>query len=143
MAEILFNLLNILPLPVWVGMLLFPRTHYTQRLVTSYWPYLVLSGVYALFLIVSLFDSSGGGFSFSFDALRSGLASEWAFLAAWAHFVTFDLFVGVWVFRDAKYWGINPTVFLFLCLFAGPLGLGVYLLVRGRKAKNDPVRVLN
>ena len=143
MAEVLFNLLNILPLPVWVGMLLFPKTHYTQRLVTSYWYFTALCGVYLLFLLVSLVTSAGGGFSLSFDTLRSGLAGEWAFLAAWAHFITFDLFVGVWLFRDAKYWGINPGLFLLGTLFAGPVGLGSYLLVRQRRSKTDPVRVIN
>ena len=142
MAETLFNLLNILPLPIWVGMLLFPRTRYTQNLVMAYWPYLVLSGVYLLFLLVSLF-ASGGGFGLSFDALRASLGSEWAFLAAWAHFVTFNLFVGVWIFRDAKYWGINPGIFLLLTLLAGPVGLGAYLLLRQRKGKSDPARVVN
>lgn len=141
MAETLFNLLNLLPLPIWAGMLLFPRTRYTQRLVMAYWPYLVLGGVYALFLLVSL--TQAAGFSLNFDALRAGLGGEWAFLAAWAHFITFDLFVGVWIFRDAKYWGVNPGMFLLGTLFAGPLGLGAYLLVRERKAKNDPVRMVN
>lgn len=142
MAETLFNLLNLLPLPIWVGMLLFPRTRFTQRLVMSYWPYILLGGIYVLFLLVSLLRPSGG-FSLSFDALRAGVSGEWAFLAAWAHFVTLDLFVGVWIFRDAKYWGVNPGLFLLATLFAGPLGLGSYLLVRNRKAKHDPVRVLN
>lgn len=142
MAETLFNLLNILPLPIWVGMLLFPRTNYTQRLVMAYWPYIALGGLYLLFLLVSIV-MSGGGFSLSFDALRTGLASEWSFLAAWAHFVTFDLFVGVWIFRDAKYWGINPGLFLLLTLFAGPIGLGAYLIIRERNAKKDPTRVVN
>jgi len=142
MAETLFNLLNILPLPIWVGMLLFPRTKYTQRLVMAYWPYMVLGGLYLLFLLVSIV-TSGTGFSLSFDALRAGLASEWAFLAAWAHFITFDLFIGVWIFRDAKYWGINPGLFLLFTLFAGPIGLGAYLVMRERKSKSDPTRVIN
>lgn len=142
MAETLFNLLNILPLPIWLGMLLFPRTRYTQRLVMAYWPYMVLGGLYLLFLLVSI-GLGSGGFSLSFDALRAGLAGEWAFLAAWAHFVTFDLFVGVWIFRDAKYWGINPGLFLLLTLFAGPIGLGSYLVMRERKSKSDPTRVIN
>lgn len=142
MTENLFNLLNLLPLPIWVSMILFPRTRFTQRLVMSYWPYMVLGGIYALFLVVSLVSATGG-ISFSFAALRTGLSAEWAFLAAWAHFVTLDLFVGVWMFRDAKYWGINPTLYLILTLFAGPLGLGLYLFMRQRKSKTDPARVVN
>ena len=142
MTEGLFNFLNILPLPIWVSMILFPRTRFTQRMVMSYWPYMVLGAVYLLFLLVSIF-TAGGGFNINFDALRAGLSGEWAFLAAWAHFITFDLFVGVWIFRDAKYWGINPTVFLILTLFAGPVGLGAYLVMRERTDKTGGARVVN
>ncbi len=145
MAETLFNILNLLPLPIWLGMLLFPRARWTQRLVLSYWPFIALGGIYTLLLIVALVGggSGVGGFSFSFDALRAGFSSEWGFLAGWAHYLALDLFAGVWIFRDAKYWGVNPAVFLLLTLFAGPLGLASYLLVRQRKVKNDPVRVVN
>jgi Domain of unknown function (DUF4281) len=94
-----------------------------------------------VFIIVSLFQ--GGGFSFTFDGIRQGLSSEWGFLVAWAHFITLDLFTGVWIFRDAKYYGINPILFLIVTLFAGPLGLMIYLLVRQRRSKQDPVRTLN
>ena len=143
MAETLFNLLNILPMPIWLGMLLFPRARFTQRLVLAYWPYMVLGGIYALFLLVSIATSTGGGFSISFDALRTGISNEWAFAAAWAHFICLDLFTGVWIFRDAKYWGRNPGIFLILTLFFGPLGLASYLFYRQRLSKKDPVRTLN
>lgn len=142
MTENLFNLLNILPMPIWLGMLLFPRTRYTQRLVMAYWPYIALGSIYLLFLIMALFTSSTG-FNLNFHALRTGLSSEWSFLAVWAHVITFDLFSGVWIFRDAKYWGINPGLFLLLTLFLGPLGLASYLLYRQRKSKNDPAKNLN
>mgnify|MGYP006362941809 FL=1 len=140
MTQTLFNLLNLLPLPVWLGMILFPRTRYTQNLVMSYWYYIVLAAVYFLFLLVSF---TQGGLDFSFEGIRLGLSNEWGGLTAWAHFIVLDLFVGVWIFRDAKYWGINPTLFVLLTLFAGPLGLGSYLLMRQRKSKSDPVRNLN
>jgi len=141
MAETLFSLLNLLPLPVWLGMLLFPRARFTERMVLSYWPYIVLGGLYTLLLLVAL--ASGGGFDLSFGALRESFSREWVFLAGWAHLLTLDLFAGVWIFRDAKYWGIRPRLFVLLTLFFGPLGLASYLLRRERKAKNDPVKVLN
>ncbi len=140
MAQNLFNLLNLLPLPVWLGMILFPRTRYTQNLVMSYWYYIALAAVYLLFLLASF---TQGGLDFSFEGIRRGLSSEWGGLTAWAHFIVLDLFTGVWIFRDAKYWGINPTLFVLLTLFAGPLGLGSYLLMRQRKSKSDPIRNLN
>ena len=141
MAETVFSLLNILPLPLWLGMLLFPRSRFTERLVLAYWPYIALAGFYALLLIAAL--ASSGGFDLSFDGLRRGLSLEWGFLALWAHVLTLDLFAGVWVFRDAKYWGTEARPFVLLTLFLGPLGLGTYLLLRRRKAKHDPVQLLN
>lgn len=141
MAETVFSLLNVLPLPLWLGMLLFPRTRFTERLVLAYWPYVALSGVYILLLVVAL--TFGGGFDLSFDGLRRGLSLEWGFLALWAHLLTLDLFAGVWIFRDAKYWGMEARPFVLLTLFLGPIGLGAYLLLRRRKARKDPIRLLN
>lgn len=51
MAETVFSLLNILPLPLWLGMLLFPRARFTERLVQAYWPYIALGALYALLLV--------------------------------------------------------------------------------------------
>lgn len=140
--ETLFGLVSILPMPVWGAMLLFPRTDFTRRLVSASWPLIALAGVYLTLMIVSLFAGGGVG-SLSFDALRAGVGSEWGFLVAWTHMIALDLFAGIWIFRDAKYWDINPTWFLVGTLLAGPLGLGVYLWVRSRQDRNDPVRLLN
>ena len=142
MAETLFNVINILPLPIWLSMILFPKLRFTQNLVLAYWPFVVLGGIYTALLLAAI-STSGGGFSLGFDALRAGLSSEWGFLAAWTHYLALDLFAGVWIFRDAKYWGINPTIYLVATLLAGPLGLAAYLVMRGRKTKADPVRTLN
>ena len=141
MAETVFSLLNILPLPLWLGMLLFPRARFTERLVQAYWPYIALGAVYTLLLVGAL--ATGTGFDLSFDALRQGLSLEWGFLALWAHLLTLDLFTGVWLFRDAKYWGMEARPYVLLTLFAGPLGLGAYLLARQRQVKDDPIKLLN
>lgn len=142
MAENLFSLLTILPLPVWLSMLLFPRRRFTQQLVTSPWPFIALGGIYTVLLLVALMLGAGG-FDLSFDALRQALSLEWGFLVAWAHLLTLDLFAGVWLFRDAKYWGINPGLYLLLTLVAGPLGLASYLLARQRRVRHDPARTIN
>lgn len=142
MAETWFSFLNLLPLPIWLSMMLFPKQRFTQKMVLSYWPFIVLGGLYTLFLLISLVTSPGG-FDLSFDALRQSLTQEWAFVAAWTHYLALDLFAGVWIFRDAKYWGITPTWFLLFTLLAGPFGLASYLLWRQRKKRNDPIRTLN
>jgi hypothetical protein len=58
--------------------------------------------------------------------------------AAWAHFLAFDLFVGRWAYlgsreRGMSAWIMAPTLFLILML--GPLGFGLYLIVRALAAR--------
>ncbi len=142
MAETFFNFFTILPLPIWASMILFPRARFTQRIVLSNWPYIVLGGIYTVLLISQILTTTQP-LGFSFQALRAGLNSELGFLAGWMHYLTLDLFVGVWIFRDAKYWGISASVFLLVTLFSGPLGLAGYLIIRHRKSKTDPIKNLN
>ena len=53
---------------------------------------------------------------------------------AWVHFLAFDLFVGRWVYLDARARGVSPwatSPLLFATLMVGPVGLLGYLAVRG------------
>ena len=140
--DTLFGLVSLLPMPMWGAMLLFPRTEFTRRLTGASWPLIALAGVYGALLLVALI---AGGIepSLTFDALRETVAGPWGFLAVWTHLLALDLFAGIWIFRDAKYWGLMPTWFLVATLLVGPLGLGAYLWFRGRRERNDPVRLLN
>ncbi len=141
MAESLFNFLNLVPLPVWFSMMFFPKARFTQRMVMSYWIYIGLGAVYTLSLLYSM--TQGGGIDLSFNGLRMGLTNEWGFVTGWTHYLALDLFVGVWIFRDAKYWGIRTTWYLLVTLFAAPLGLALYLFVRERKDKTAQERMFN
>jgi hypothetical protein len=143
MIDELFALLNLLPLPVWLAMLLFPRTRATERLVTSPWPFIVLGGLSALLLLAALATLTPAGLGLSSEALRSAISRDWGFLAAWSQIIALDLFAGVWIFRDARYWSVRPTPYLLVTLFAGPVGLAAYLLRRRRLETGDPVRTLN
>ncbi|MEM6430723.1 MAG: ABA4-like family protein [Deinococcota bacterium] len=141
MAESLFNFLNLVPLPVWFSMMFFPKARFTERMVMSYWIYIGLGAVYTLSLLYSM--TQGGGVDLSFNGLRVGLTNEWGFVTGWTHYLALDLFVGVWIFRDAKYWGIRTTWYLLVTLFAAPLGLALYLFVRERKDKTPQQRIFN
>jgi hypothetical protein len=53
--------------------------------------------------------------------------------AGWAHFIAFDLFVGRWMYLDARERGIHPLVMapvLVLTILLAPLGLLVHLGLR-------------
>ena len=51
----------------------------------------------------------------------------------WIHYLAFDLFVGLWVARNADRYGFARWLhipILFFVLMLGPLGLVLYLLLR-------------
>jgi hypothetical protein len=66
------------------------------------------------------------------DAVRAALSGPDVFLAGWAHYIAFDLFVGRWVWEDSLGAGRKARLALLLTWLAGPAGLSLYLLLRGR-----------
>jgi Domain of unknown function (DUF4281) len=72
--------------------------------------------------VMALFDSKGGA------------------TIGWIHYLTFDLFVGIWIARNADRhgymrWAQIPILFFVFML--GPIGLTLYLLLR-LTCKNRP-----
>lgn len=116
-------------LPAWLLLLVAPRWSVTQGLLDSNALPLALGTVYALCLLAapSAFLEAGlAGF-------MKGFHSPWLAVAMWLHFLTFDLFVGVWLVRDARRRGTAGWVAplcLVATLFFGPVGLGTYLVLR-------------
>ncbi len=56
----------------------------------------------------------------------------------WVHYLAFDLFVGLWIARDADAKGFSRILqapILAATFLAGPLGLFVWLLVREPRAR--------
>lgn len=65
--------------------------------------------------VMALFDSPGGA------------------TIGWIHYLAFDLFVGIWIARNADAHNIARWIqvpILFFTLMAGPIGLLLYLLLR-------------
>ena len=75
---------------------------------------------------------------YSVPGLRALFMSDGGIVLGWTHYLAFDLFVGLWVSRDAdaKYfsrWVQIPV--MLLILMAGPIGLLVWLMIRARRAR--------
>ncbi len=139
-----FSAVNMLALVGWVSLILLPR-----------WPALlsavlylgvgILCLVYATGLIgvVSglIPNPQGGGADFSTIAgVRAIFASDAGVTIGWTHYLAFDLFVGLWIARDGDAKNISRLVqapILFATLMAGPLGLGIWLLVREPAARRQ------
>ena len=86
---------------------------------------------------IALGGEGGGSFSSLAGVMRL-FATPGGTTLGWVHYLAFDLFVGMWIARDADQKGFGRAVqlpFLLLTLFAGPVGLFGWLIVRERRAR--------
>ncbi|MEO7410647.1 MAG: ABA4-like family protein [Sphingomicrobium sp.] len=145
--ELIFSLTNAVALTGWVMLALLPR----KPLVLSAVLYL---GVGLLCLTyVALVVASLGGLvdparlpgtpdpdllDYSISGLRPLFLSDGGIVIGWTHYLAFDLFVGLWIARDAdaKHVGrLAQLPFLFMTLMAGPIGLLAWLGFRGLRSR--------
>ncbi len=65
--------------------------------------------------------------------LQELFSNDWAFAAAWTHYLVFDMVVGAWIARDAVRlqipWPLRSLALL-LTFLAGPVGFLVHLAAR-------------
>lgn len=139
-----FSMVNLVALIAWVGLIFLPR-----------WPAL-LSGIlylgvgllcliYATGLIGLLSglipNLQGGGADFiTIAGVRSIFGSDAGVTIGWTHYLAFDLFVGLWIARDGDAKSISRFIqapILFATFMAGPLGLGLWLLIREPAARKQ------
>jgi len=74
----------------------------------------------------------------SIESIRTIFASDGGVVVGWVHYLAFDLFIGIWIARDADAKGFSRWLqgpVLLTTLFAGPLGLGCWLLLREPAAR--------
>ena len=139
-----FSTVNIMALIAWAVLIALPR-----------WPALLAAvlylGVGLLCLVygVSLIgllsgvipNPQGGGADFTtIEGVRSVFASDAGVTIGWTHYLAFDLFVGLWIARDADAKNISRFLqapVLLATLMAGPLGLGIWLLLREPAARRQ------
>ena len=126
----IFTYSNILVLPAWALLILFPRWKWT-RVLAAYAVPAILAVVWIL-ITVDRFVPAGGGFG-TLDQVIGMLQDPWLVVAGWQHALILDLFIGAWEVRDAQRLGI-AHVFVIPCLLltflAGPLGLIAYFAIR-------------
>lgn len=141
---VVFSAVNMLALIAWIALAVLPR-----------WPALLsavlylgvglLCFIYAAGLIGVLTgliaNAGGGGADFSTIAgIRAIFATDAGVTIGWTHYLAFDLFAGLWIARDADAKGISRFIqapILLATLMAGPLGLGIWLLVREPAARRQ------
>ena len=140
----LFSMVNVMALIAWAGLIALPR-----------WPAL-LSGIlylgvgllcliYAVCLIGLLSglipNPDGGGADFTtIEGVQSIFATRAGTTVGWTHYLAFDLFVGLWIARDADAKGVSRFIqapILIATFMAGPLGLLIWLALREPAARRQ------
>jgi len=147
MWQTLFGFTNLVAVVAWAALLLLPRRPLTHSAVL-YAGVGLLCLTYAV-LFVSLvsgavdpvpvagaapYDPS----DYSIEGLRKLFGSDGGLVTGWTHYLAFDLFVGLWIARDADAKGFSRLVqapILMLTFLAGPLGLFLWLVLRERRAR--------
>jgi hypothetical protein len=143
----IFAVTNAIALIGWLLILLAPRRPLTMSLVL-YAAVGLLCLIYAVLLIAllgGLLDpvrASGAApaslSDYSVRGLRAMFASDGAITVGWTHYLALDLFAGLWIARDADGKGVGRVIqapILIATYMAGPLGLLVWLAVRGPLAR--------
>jgi len=143
MWEVIFGAVNIIALIGWMTLILLPRKPLPLTAVL-YLGVGLLCLVYTaglLALMSGLADPGPGGLQADFTSLegiRAIFATDGGVAVGWTHYLAFDLFTGLWIARDADAKGFSRLVqapVLLATLFAGPLGLLVWLVIRERRAR--------
>jgi hypothetical protein len=139
--ELLFQASFLLVAPFWLAMIALPGLPLTRRVVASPWIAAPAALLYAALVLPGLVGVLGAVANPSLGPIAALLGTPEGATVAWVHFLAFDLFVGRWIYLDARgrgvrWWVTSPL--LFLTLMLGPAGLLGYLLLRGRSAGAAP-----
>lgn len=125
----LFDFANLFVLPFWFLMIFLPKWQVTQKVMTSFLPFVALAGLYIYFFAGSITPESAQALSNPKLAdIARFFATEQIAATGWVHFLAFDLFVGRWIYWQGRETGVWTLHSLIFCLFAGPIGLLSHIL---------------
>ena len=129
-----WRILNSTTAPVWLAMILFPRSRFTAGLVRRTDVLLAgLGATYVGLLATGMVRSNDGPPDLSDPAsIARGLGQPEAFLGAWTHYLAFDLLAGRWVWEQSIAAGRTARLPLVLTWWFGPAGVALHLARRRR-----------
>ncbi|TGK52961.1 ABA4-like family protein [Leptospira bouyouniensis] len=132
----IFSIANIVAVIAWMVLILSPNQNKVIPFLRVLVSGLFLGGLYLISLSLG-FGNVEGNFS-SLQSVRSLFMNDEFLLAGWVHYLSFDLFLGTWEAEDGKTNGIHRLVLVpihGLTFYYGPVGLVLYLIVKGLKTK--------
>ena len=86
-----------------------PPARLTRALAGSPLPYLVLGVFYAVTLLKAFHERGLPNYGSLEDGPRRLFTSDAGLLAGWSHYLAFDLFAGLWIYRRACARGAPPA----------------------------------
>ena len=136
--EHVFSLSGLTVMPWWGLMVFAPGWRWTRRLLVSPLVLLAPALLYAALVLPAIATIFPAVARPELAGIAALLGSPNGATIAWVHFLAFDLFVGRWIYLDARarglaWWLTSPL--LFLTLMLGPLGLVSYLALRAVDVK--------
>jgi ABA DEFICIENT 4-like len=130
-----FSIANMMAMPMWLLMIILPKWKVTRFLVDYKIIPLLLSLIYAVYIINSMLTGPAMDFG-SLESVMGLFTVENAVLAGWVHYLAFDLLVGMWMLDENKALKIHPLI-MAPCLIGtfmlGPIGFLIFMLVRAIK----------
>ena len=131
LASRIYQGLNATPIIWWLAMIFLPKWRGTHLLTSNPALFTAFGAFYTAFLAKTVAEVGAPDFGSFEKGPRRIFASNSGVLAGWAHYLAFDLFVGVWIYRTGLVEGRSTRLPLFLTFLAGPLGLLWFIAQRG------------
>nr|WP_299173261.1 ABA4-like family protein [uncultured Allomuricauda sp.] len=137
-AEI-FSIANSMAMPMWLLMIILPKWKVTRFLIDHKVIPLLLSLIYAFYMILHI--QTGGGLDFgSLSSVMALFTVENAVMAGWVHYLAFDLLIGMWMLNENQKLGIHQLLmapYLFATFMLGPVGFLLFMIIRTLKTSKS------
>ena len=129
--QLAWKVVNFSSVPVWLAMILAPRSGVTKWMVERLVPlHMALGAVYTASLATGVAKAGEPPDFMRMESVQKLLQEPNSMLAAWTHYISFDLFVGRWIWEESMREGKPARISMLLCWWAGPMDLTTYLARR-------------
>lgn len=129
--QLAWTIVNFSTMPVWLAMILAPRSAVTRWMADRLPPlYAGLGVAYTAALAAGAAANPEPPDFMRLEKVQELLQEPSSMLAAWTHYIAFDLFVGRWIWETSLEEGRPARLSLLLTWWAGPMGLTLFLARR-------------
>ena len=135
--ETIYIWLNFAVLPLWLSLIFIPNSRLSLAFITSIFLPILLSLLYCYIVYILITGSQNFSEIFNLylgiENLYSLFSNDNFLLVFWIHFISLNLFLGVWVSRDCSRYNVPKIlsgILLIIIYFTGIFGLVLYWFIR-------------